>query len=66
MVWMKTKEEMEAEGIASDDTPTPQDEWKKLEKEMKDLEHRIGSIRKAMAIQNAREEQERLLKRSNS
>ena len=54
---------MEAEGMASDDTPTPQDEWKKLEKEMKDLEHRIGSIRKAMAIQNAREEERKALGR---
>ena len=59
----EAKEEMEAEGIASDDTPTPQDEWKKLEKEMKDLEHRIGSIRKAMAIQNAREEERKALGR---
>lgn len=59
----EAKEEMAAEAMVSDDTPSPQDEWKDLEKEMKDLEHRIGSIRKAMAIQNAREEEQRRSRR---
>ncbi|MCB1171016.1 MAG: ion transporter [Leptospiraceae bacterium] len=59
----EAKEEMEAESMISDETPSPQDEWKKLEKEMKDLEHRIGSIRKALAIQNARDEEARALGR---
>ena len=60
----EAKEEMEAESMISDETPSPQDEWKKLEKEMKDLEHRIGSIRKALAIQNARDEEARALGRN--
>lgn len=50
----EAREEMEAESMIRSDTPSPQDEWKDLEKQMKELEHRIGAIRKALALQNTR------------
>lgn len=54
----EARKEQETDNILLDTTPTPEEQWKRLEAEMKELEHKIGAVREAMSQQIAKQIEE--------